>query len=48
MQKNLTEILKLRNTLFEIKKSVAEFYSRLNTAKHSISELEEISRKHPN
>ena len=48
MQKNLTVILELRNTLSEIKKSVAGFYSQLNTAKHRISELEEISRKHPN
>lgn len=48
MQKNLTVILELRNTLSEIKKSVAGFYSQLNTAKQRISELEEISRKHPN
>lgn len=44
MQKNLTVILELRNTLSEIKKSVAGFYSQLNTAKQRISRPE-ISQK---
>lgn len=40
-------ILELKNTIFEIEKSVGEFYSWLNTVKHHISELEEMSRKYP-
>lgn len=46
MKKNQIVILELKNTIFEIEKSVGELYSWLNRAKHMISKLEDISRKY--